>query len=539
MAAIITSEFRKNSRALFIEDIKGSTPGDDYFIGLGKTDSWPDTTDSLGNIVTEYSRQFSAPLPVDNDINKTDVLKNLMILVSTKTTAVFNVIPRNNWAFDRIYKTYDPTDPKCFDYETIDGIAYYPCYVTSNDRIYLCLSNVDENGEVVVSSTAIPSGTGGENSYLTYSKPRTIDGASGYIWSYVTSLDEDSKFYTDQFVNYTYPVSAVYDAAFTATGGLIYDFKVVNGGGATALPDVTEIIVVGTKRDTDADESIIHAENAVIYKQGDLPDTVAGDIYADFDIQWGDNGVESIRYANINNTPVWLSGYISASVQVKVNGTISGTADIVPFMLPELGLGRYPDNDLPSYYAGIAVDFIGAVDEEAPVGFAVDVRQISLVKNPVRNAGGEGTVVVDNSAGDYAETEAYDALKYIQISTAGGQNPLRSEYLGRDFIIEQESTGARAWLDYTDTINNRFFYHQNSSPLVNFRRFDDGDDDSDGPDITITALSGFSDGIRYQPSVVGNPEYSPETGEVLFYENRKPINRNYNQTDEVKLVIQF
>ena len=146
MAAIITSEFRKNSRALFIEDIKGSTPGDDYFIGLGKTDSWPDTADALGNQITEYSRQFSAPLPVDNDINKIDVLKNLMILVSTKTTAVFNVIPRNNWAFDRIYKTYDPTDPKCFDYETIDGVAYYPCYVTSNDRIYLCLSNVDENG---------------------------------------------------------------------------------------------------------------------------------------------------------------------------------------------------------------------------------------------------------------------------------------------------------------------------------------------------------------------------------------------------------
>ena len=536
MAAIITSEFRKNSRALFIEDIKGSTPGDDYFIGLGKTDSWPDTADALGNQITEYSRQFSAPLPVDNDINKIDVLKNLMILVSTKTTAVFNVIPRNNWAFDRIYKTYDPTDPKCFDYETIDGVAYYPCYVTSNDRIYLCLSNVDENGEVVVSSTAIPSGTGGENSYLTYARPRTIDGASGYIWSYVTSLDEDSNFYTDQFVNYTYPVSEVYDAAFTATGGLIYDFKVNNGGGATALPDVTEIIVVGTKRDTDADESLIHAENAVIYKQGDLPDASANDIYANFDIQWGDNGIESIRYANVTNTPVWLSGYVSASVQVKVNGTISGTADIVPFMLPELGLGRYPDNDLPSYYAGIAVDFIGAVDEEAPVGFAVDVRQISLVKNPVRNAGGEGTVVVDDSAGDYAETEAYDALKYIQISTAIEENPLRSEYLGRDFIIEQEGTGARAWLDYTDAVNNRFFYHQNSSPMVNFRRFESGDS---ADDITVTALSGFSDGIRYKVASVGNPEYSPETGEVLFYENRKPINRNYNQTDEVKLVIQF
>ena len=104
MAAIITSEFRKNSRKIFTNDIKSSTV-DDYFIGLGKTDSWPDTADAEGNQVTEYSRQFSAPLPIDTTIMKTDVLKNLLVLVKTDAAEVFNVIPRNNWAFNRIYKT--------------------------------------------------------------------------------------------------------------------------------------------------------------------------------------------------------------------------------------------------------------------------------------------------------------------------------------------------------------------------------------------------------------------------------------------------
>jgi len=122
MAAIITSEFRKNSRKIFTNDIKTSTV-DDYFIGLGKTDSWSDTADAEGNQVTEYSRQFSAPLPTDTIVNKNDVLENLMVLVRTKSAEVFNVIPRNNWAFNRIYKVYDPTDPRCFDYETIDGVT--------------------------------------------------------------------------------------------------------------------------------------------------------------------------------------------------------------------------------------------------------------------------------------------------------------------------------------------------------------------------------------------------------------------------------
>ena len=53
--------------------------------------------------------------------------------------------------------------------------------------------------------------------------------------------------------------------------------------------------------------------------------------------------------------------------------------------MPYEGLGRFPDNDLPSFYAGIAVDFIGEVDGEAPVGYNVDVRQIVIFLTPVTN----------------------------------------------------------------------------------------------------------------------------------------------------------
>ncbi len=523
MAAIITSEFRKNARALFTNDIKTST-SDDYFIGLGKTDSWPDTTDSLGNQVTEYSRQFAAPLPVNTLLNKTDVLKNLMVLVKTNAVEVFNVIPRNNWATNRIYKVFDPTDPKSFDYETIDGVAYYPCYVTSNDRIYFCLRNTDTNGEVTESTTAIPSGT--EAVELGYHVPQPLSNGEGYIWAYVTALDEDSKFYTDQFVNYTYPDSSLNETIKNRTGGLVYSFKVVNGGDASVVSSNTKISLIGTKRNSSsgaiepADDVVIHENNA----------TAAG-----FNVVFGPNGIESITYTADSSTGeiTWKKDFLSASVVVETGSTVNETIDIVPYVLPYDGLGRYPDKDLPSFYAGIAVDFIGEVDGEAPVGYNVDVRQISLIKNPERNPDVTNTNDNDDDTneGFYASDAAYDALKYLTLPSG----TLQRDYIGRDFIIEQESTGARAWLDYADNVNERLYYHQNSSPKVNFKKFSAETTGS----LTITSIAGFNDGETYKVTACVNPEYLPETGEVIFYENRKPINRNYNQTDEVKLVIQF
>ena len=545
MAAIITSEFRKNARALFTNDLNTT---DNYFIGLGKTDSWPDTVDALDNQVTEYSRQFSAPLPVDTEVNKQDVLQNLMVMVKTTGTQaeIFSVIPRNNWAFDRIYKQYDPTDPKCFDYETIDGVAYYPCYVTSNDRIYLCLSNVDGNGEVTPSSTAIPSGAG-QDQYLSFGNlPRQISNGEGYIWTLVTFLDEDSKFYTDQFVDYTTPQTTQYEDIKNATGGLIYDFKVVNGGAsATTIPSTagTEIRLKGTKRNAETG-ALEPVTDVVLYKQGQAPGT--NDSWYNFEVVIG-QGIESIKYKpnSETNDIQWLKNYVTASVVVETENGFNNEIDIIPLLLPEDGVGRYPDDDLPSFYAGIAVDFIGEVDGEAPVGYNVDVRQISLIKNPQRNVTGDDAGVAvrddDTNTGLYTGPEAYDALKYIQLDPAFD---LQKDYIGRDFIIEQSNVndddrGARAWLDYADSINNRLYYHQNSSPMVNLKKFV-ADAEGTAANVTITSLAGYSDpNDVYLVSECKEAEYMSGTGEVIFYENRKPINRNFNQTDEVKLVIQF
>lgn len=538
MAAIITSDFRKNTRRLFTEELNVAT---NYFVGVGKTDSWPSTTDNLGNEIQEYSRSFSAPLPSDTIVDKLDVLKNLMVLVRTKGENIFTIIPRNDWVYNRTYKTYDPMDPRCFDYETdAEGNALYPCYVTSNDKIYICLSNTDSEGQVSESVVPIPSGA--NSKYLSYHTPAKINNGDDYIWAYVTSLDEDSAFYTDQFVNYLYPdLSTQAQTIKNNTGGMVYGFKVVNGGGSSITEASTlSLKLIGTTRDGNGNLIPKLETNAGV--EDDIPIYGNGDesnLTTAFDVEFGPNGIERITYkepSTAGNPPNWKMGFESASVLAKVNGIVNTDINIIPFVLPYEGLGAYPDNDLPSYYAGVAVDFIGDIDTEAPTGYNLDVRQISLIKDPARNPLIGTPEFPDNdddtqANGLYESEAAYDCLKYIQVPLG----TLQKDYIGRDFIIEQESTGARAWLDYVDNVDEKLYYHQNTSELVNFKRFSAEETGS----LKIYNINGFWDEQTYQVLSTSDPEYLPDTGEVIFYENRKPINRNYNQTDEVKLVIQF
>ena len=133
MSAIITNQFRKNSRELFINDI-GDVTTDDYFIGIGKSEPWPTI-----NNVEETDLAYSVPLPTNTINEKKDVLKNLFSLLKVQET--FSVIPRNEWVRGRVYKVYDPYDPNVFNYETVGNTAYYPCYMTHNNQIFVCLNN--------------------------------------------------------------------------------------------------------------------------------------------------------------------------------------------------------------------------------------------------------------------------------------------------------------------------------------------------------------------------------------------------------------
>ena len=118
-------------------------------------------------------------------------------------------------------------------------------------------------------------------------------------------------------------------------------------------------------------------------------------------------------------------------------------------------------------------------------------------------------------------------------------------------MISTSGPNPRAWLDKvsefepldpvdgdpstpstTQSGGYRIYFHQNSEKKVNFRPFN-----SSGELEIYNAENQLQGEVSYVD--IRQAEYAQDTGEVLFVDNRKPILRNEQQTEEVRLIIQF
>ena len=485
MTAIITNKFRKESCDRFINDVINSET--DYFIGIGKTDKWPDTEE-----LPEDSQLFSAPYPNGTIIEDSDVLDNLISLV--RVTTQDRLIPKNSWQSGRNYKVYDPYDPLTFDLE----VNQYPSYITINDNIYVCLANNDGNA-----STVSPGA-----SYNTFDTVNhVLKTTDGYVWAFLQNNVVSSPFYTEQFIPVN-PDLVDKSSAKAATGGLIYNFKIENGGSALTGSEVIKL--------TGVDENGANKPTVNLMIDERFTVTIGG----------GNSSIQSIVYDDINdeNLPEdILIGYSKASVQVYSGGTLLDTVVIKPLVAPIDGFGASPRLDLPSFYAGCYASFKGTVDGEALID--TPIRQISLIKNPERSLDSPS----NSDDGDvYSDEEALDASNYIQFTPGTFTNIFEVGSL-----ISQGD--AVAYVDKYDLANQRIYFHSNSNNEVNYNTF------VDDQSITVISIDGASSQTYDDTKIkaIVNSEYVHNTGEVLFIDHRKKITRNIDQTEDIKIVIQF
>lgn len=564
MAAIITDDFRRNSVEFLINDIidkqaassgagnpitdddstKDSDSQFEYFIGIGKSDPWDN--DSAGR--SETNTNFSAPIPSGSIEDSQDVLDNIIGAVgiaSTTASEVYYLIPRNNWTSGRRYKRWNIHDPDMFNISVVGGQTYYPCYTINANKIYVCLDNgslqaggFNETTNVYTpqASESVPSGGNATGSGTGSRFPADYD-AKGYIWAYVADLNSTSKFNTDQFVSITQAATIQASGnsaqgatdATTQTGGLVYGFEIVNSGTTAAgnsLTSETELELVGE------DSTGGPATVSLIY------DTTNGKITR---VKFAANG-------GTHQPSDFPKAYKKASVRIKNGSTVwnAGSEPVIrPLIAPVNGFGHTPTQDLPAFYAGIAVDLVGNVASEFATNLSY--RQISLLRNPTRDTSatstsGSGSDADDEpSSGDgtYAVKEAYDGLKRMKVAITDLSGVNTGDILVDKTITVGGSTepiAARAFIDYVDDTNKYIYFHQNNSTKINQQEFS-----TTGSLLVDVFPSGSSTATKTDLSftAIQSPELTPRTGEVMFIENRKPIQRAAAQTEEIKLVIQF
>jgi len=490
MPAIITNKFRIHNAEQFSESFSEAAPSV-YYLGIGRPQAWG--TSTRGDSRTQYEGSDTSPLtPVDSISQEFHVFDDLLAAKKVTSSDVSYVIPRRNWTSGTVYDYYRHDYGHYVTGSTSSVVtadsgatALYDAtfYVmNSSYSVYKC---IDNNGGAA--STEEPTNTG--NTIFTTS-------GDGYKWKYMYTLSaaQRTNFLSTDFM----AVSTNSTVAAANTDGAIDLVKIKSAGSGASSGD---------------------GDNTGIAIKGDgsgaeVTVTISSGVISAVTVTSGGSG--------------YTYGYISNADLVSAGITDLSGAELDVIISPKGGHGEDAVKELGGYFVMLNTNF--EASEAANSGdftTANDFRRVVLMRD------------ID-SGGSAASATTLRGTKAILLSSASGTFTVDEE-------INQATTGAVGKVVEHDTVNSILYYVQT--------RFNDEGVDSDG---NLTAFSGTNTITGQSSSVTGTPssststvdsvsftsgynsgEIDADTGDVLYIENRSPITRASDQTENVKLIIEF
>lgn len=530
MTAIVTNKFRfanlRKAKARIDEGI------DNLYLAIGRSEAWANES-----------------LPPTPDIDYEDELAARHAIQSIKKmTDVAHVAPRHNWQSGATYVAYDDADPD------LHTKAYYVIN-TSSFNVYICLKAGPST------STVEPVGVddGGSGVEADRGSVTPTVGADGYIWKYLYTISaaDATKYLANDFM----PVFRDANVAANAVQGAIHNIKIDNGGaGYSTAPTVTisgdgssatatatltlgvvtgitvtnigsgytyaTVSVSGGSPSTAAQlravvapisegreiDSISVTTGGSSYTNGAMGITITGDGYQAVAAGTVTGGVLQ------DSISVSAAGYNYTEATASPAYTTAGTAAEleVAFTSAKGGFGYDPTVDLNAYYVMANTTLEG--DENPTEGFNGDFipgnnyRQIALLLNPL-----------DISTPQVAFSATTGMVLSKHTVAAGGT-------WVQDDIITGGSSGAKAIIDYYDAATESLYYHQ--TQVTGFSAFTDGETLT-GAGVSTGAIAAAGSSANQSGDV---DKYS---GRMIFLENRVAVSRAADQTEDLKLVIQF
>ena len=209
------------------------------------------------------------------------------------------------------------------------------------------------------------------------------------------------------------------------------------------------------------------------------------------------------------------SGYTFASVKASDFGNVSGS-DIDFIISPEGGHGTDCVAELGGFFIMMNVN-LEQNDGSGDFNVVNDFRKIVLLKNPV-----------DSGTGSIGAASTLDATKSITFSGTPGT-------FQADEKITQATSGAVGFVvDFNATTKVlRYIQPQFTNQGV------DSNGNLTAFSSTNTVTGGTSGATGTPSSHDTTPELTADSGDVLYVENRKPITRASDQTENVKLIVEF
>jgi hypothetical protein len=503
MPATITDKFKR----ILLDDLyasfdnvgKPQGDSDNYYIAIGRSEDWPD-------------ENGVPPTPFPD----TETTRNFQHSMQAfkKTLDISFVVERQNWSAGSVYVAWSDThhsDTKIGPFDDIEG-AYY--VITDENNVYVCLQQgMTDNGSVRNSIY--------KPTEVTY-KPFAA-GPDGYIWKFLYNVGtyNSRRYLTSHWM----PVEHIEDSAkggpaadalsasrlaqmgvqLDATPGEILGVEILNGGyGFTSTPTITF--------NGDYDSSAEFGE-AQAYARVDEN----GEI---FQVVMKDSSNGRFRFGERYTDRTWIT----------VSGGGGQDAELRPIIHRDSGgFGFDPRNDLNSGSMMYSVRIIG--DEYKVFNVKNDFRQVGLIKNPLKDSARDEAFVGDS----YVVGLRGTALTKLYVGDG-----ILDDKTNQDNLVTGLTSKAKAIVDYYDvyvdsdccdpslnTTRKVLYVHQNYE--TGFDKFDSAE--------TVE----LSDGAG-TASLKKSPKYSDidkYTGTVMYVDNRVRIERDEDQTEDIKIVIEL
>ena len=486
MPAIITNKFRIHNQEQFVESFSESS-ANVYYLGIGRPQAF--ATATRPDLRTENEGTDAAPLtPVDSIQDEFHHFDDMLAAKKVTSTDVSICIPRRNWTTGTVYDYYrhdygnrvtggTRTQSANSGATNLFDATFY--VMSSDFNVYKCLDN---NGNAA--STVEPTGT----------STSILSTGDGYKWKYMYTLSatQQANFLSTDFM----AVATNSTVSAAATDGAVNIVKIKTAGSGGSNGTHTGVAIRGDG------------------SSGTATVTVAGGV------------VTAVTVTNVGSG--YTYAYIRNADIVSAGATSLSGAELDVIIEPKGGHGFNAIKELGGFFVMMNTNFeAGEASNSGDFTTANDFRKVMLMRDI-------------NSGGSAATATTLRNTKAILVTSPSGDFTVDEE-------INQATTGAVGKVVEWDSSNNILYYIQT--------RFNDEGADTNG---NLTAFSGANTITGQSSSVTATPstssttvdsvvftsgynagEINADTGDIMYVENRSPITRAADQTENVKLIIEF
>ena len=485
MAAIITNKFRINNAEQFVESFS-ETAATTYYLFIGRSHSWATDTDGQGRSINEGT-DASPPTPNDDITSEFYNYDDMLGAKLLTSSDVSHVIPRRNWTTGTTYDMYEHniSSSNAANSGATNLFDSNFFVMNSSFAVYKVIEN-----DGATASTVEPTST--SNSIFSTS--------DGYRWKYMYALtsSEALNFMSTDFIH----VSTDSTVSAAAVDGALDTILVAAGGSGFNTSSGSTISAIPIRGDGSSGVASVTISSGAI---ATATVTTAGTGYT---------------FAYIRDAD------IIAATNAGGSGSGSNLNVIIP---PKGGHGKDAVKELGGFFVMLNKSLVG-IEGTSDIGVANDFRRIGLLRDPTNF----GTTTVATA------TTRRQIFATVFSSVSGT--------FTADEEINQASTGAVGKVVEFDSTNNILYFYQTRFPdcgidsNANLTAFS-GANAITGQSSSASATPNTSDstttnGVSFS-SGYSNPELAYDSGDIIYVEERSPITRASDQTENIKLIIEF